>query len=205
MNPTRILLALVATLAALGTAGCGTGGNAVADPQREPGCVVPPNEDALLKVYAADPVLTFVPAGVRREGATERQQGCVRLNKEDTSVTSATTHFAFDLPRDYGRNALEAAYHPVVSVTGWAPDNVRQTALGPNAGGSFLAYCRAIDGVTSELTISANPARRIDVRASGPERPPSPQWQEEPGVIVLVIEAAPNRASCLAPTIEPYR
>jgi len=181
----------VAVLAATGCVGCSP------SPPREPNCAVPPNENRLLDDYAGDPALTFVPDGAERDHPIARQRGCIRLDKEDVSRTSVET--SFTLTRDYDQDALLAAYGPVLTDHGWSPDEIRQAELGPNAGQPFLAYCRVVRGVTTELSISANPATRYDVRPSGPNRPPSPQWQEAPGVLVLVIEAAPERSNCEDP------
>ena len=190
MKALPILVVTVAMLTATGCAGRS------ADLPREPNCVVPPNEKAVLDDYVADPALVFVPDHAFRNGPIGRQYGCLRLDKEDVSQTSAITNFT--LTSDYDQDALQAAYDTVVTGHGWTSDDIRQAELGPNAGNPFLAYCRVVRGVTSELSISANPARRYDVRPSGPNRPSSPQWQEEPGLIVLVIEAAPQRTSCQA-------
>ncbi len=78
-------------------------------------------------------------------------------------------------------------------------DTVRTADAAQDAGsGIFLFYCRSVRGVTSDLSISTSPARRYDIRASGPDRPPSPQWHVEPGVITVVVEAAPWRPNCRA-------
>jgi hypothetical protein len=121
----------------------------------------------------------------------------LQLNKEDVSQTSATTNFM--LSRDYDQSSLRAAYDPVAADHGWALDMVRQEQLGPYAGGPFIAYCRKVRGVTTELSVSAQPGQRYDERPSSPARPPSPQWRVEPGVVVLVIAAAPRRSNCDAP------
>lgn len=181
----------MAVLAATGCVGCSP------SPPREPNCAVPPNENRLLDDYAGDPALTFVPDGAERGHPIARQRGCLRMDKEDVSRTSTET--SFTLTRDYDQDALLAAYGPVLTDHGWSPDEIRQAELGTGAGQPFLAYCRVVRGVTSELSVSANPATRYDVRPSGPNRPPSPQRQEAPGVIVLVIEAVPERPNCEDP------
>lgn len=132
----------------------------------------------MLDDYAGDPALMFVPDGAERDHPIARQRGCLRLDKEDVSRTSVET--SFTLTRDYDQDALLAAYGPVLTDHGWAPDEIRQAELGPNAGQPFLAYCRVVRGVTTELSISANPATRYDVRPSGPNRPPSPSGRRRP-------------------------
>lgn len=82
---------------------------------------------------------------------------------------------------------------------GWAEDSVEEDADADNPpGGIFLFYCHTVHGVISELIISASPAQRTEIRASGPDRPLSPQWQVTPGGMTVTIEATPRRANCQA-------
>jgi hypothetical protein len=194
MNMTRALAAVTA-VALLGTFGCGTD---EATGPRAPGCTVAPDEDGLLHDYAADPAIALVPDGASRTGSVQRQHGCIQADREDVTTTSVET--SFTLSRDYDRGALRTAYDSVARGHGWAEDTVEEgvDALNP-PGGTFLFYCRAVRGVVSELIISTSPAQRIDVRPSGPDRPPSPQWQVTSGGMTVTIEATPERANCQEP------
>jgi hypothetical protein len=156
--------------------------------------VVAPDEDGLLHDYATDPAVTLVPEGAQRTGSVQRQHGCLQVDREDTSTTSVET--SFKVSRDYDLAALRAVYDPVAHGNGWA-DIAGDHPDVPGAD-VFLFYCRTVREVTSELSISISSAQHIDIRASGPDRPPSPQWQVTSGGITVVIEAFPQRANCKA-------
>jgi hypothetical protein len=190
----RLALRVLAAAALLGATACAAQRQGQAEPG-EPGCVVAPNEGALLDEYAGDAVLALIPDGASGVGSVTRSKGCIRLNKEDVSDTSVT--LLLTMTYDYDQPRLRQAYDPVATGHGWARDLPRQDQL-QQPGAPFLAYCRVVRGVTSQLSVGASASMRVDVRPSNSARPVSPIWQETPGNIILTIAAVPRRPSCSA-------
>ncbi|WP_432829714.1 hypothetical protein [Dactylosporangium sp. CA-092794] len=186
----RPLTVTVVAALLLATAGCAT-------EQRAPGCAPPPNEDRLLAEYASDPVLAVKPDGATQVGQAHRSKACVQLSREDVSATSVTLRFQSS--RDYDAAALRRTYEPAAQKKGWLADKP-PPGPEPPPGDVYLQYCRRVENVTSVLVVHSQPVRRTDVRPSGPDRPASPVWHEEPGGIYLTITAEPARPSCQTTT-----
>jgi hypothetical protein len=167
---------------------------------RQPGCVVPPDEGAVLDAYEDDAVLALVPSGAEPAGAAQRSWGCIHLDLEDVSSTEVTR--TFTLHRDYDKPDLVAVYQATLAREGWAeertsgpsplpyPDEPREVGL---------TYCRMVHGVTSGLTIYAQSSYRTDIRPSLGVRPADPVWQVTPGRLLVSITANPLRANCAVP------
>src|SRR4030088_1911326 len=123
MRLLRFALRVLAAAALLGATACATQRQGQAD-SREAGCVVAPNEDALLDEYAGDAVLAFMPNGASGVGSVTRSKGSIRLKKEDVSDTSV--RLLLTMTYDYDEPMLRQAYDPVATGHGWAHDLPRQ-------------------------------------------------------------------------------
>jgi hypothetical protein len=191
-----VLAATLTLLSSCATVDAGIdGGGPGPDGDRQPGCVVPPNEGALLNAYAHDAVLAVIPEGAHPDKPAQRSWGCIHLDLEDVSSTSVSRTFTLD--HDYDRVSLAAAYRSALAREGWAGEPAPGPSpdpAGPSEAG--LGYCRMVRGVTSSLNIYAQASFRVDVRPSIGARPSEPVWQVTPGTLLVSITADPTRASC---------
>lgn len=166
---------------------------ACGEPERVAGCRVPPDEKALLDAYADDPVFDIRPDGAQPRDGVQRSMACVRLNMEDVSNTSVQASYTVTRPVTHSQ--LRTAYDSVATGAGWHAYTLENNL--PTPVGEFrLGYCRTVRGTTSLLDIWTQPPQSVDVRPSNTNRPSEPIWQVSPGIVVVGIRAAPEKASC---------
>ncbi|GAA5198944.1 hypothetical protein GCM10023322_73440 [Rugosimonospora acidiphila] len=174
-------------------------------------CQPPPNEDALLAAFRAEPVFRFVPPYATLQGSPTSERGCQRLTEKvtvrgkeqdayvgDTSTKVAAT---FDLGVSFGQDQITAMYDAGLRGRGWMPQQADFPQVIPGDYQAGLFYCKNIDGVPSFLWIDERwigPSQGTAPRGGAAPSPTSPFDRE--GTISISIHAQSGVGCLPSPT-----